>query len=91
MNPTPSLYQCLVLHEIADGRVWWSGKAWMMAGSHRDHRVTLQVEKLWAAGFINVFDVDGAKETFTIEITDRGVAAMERRPLSELLEELNSR
>lgn len=90
MNPKPSLYQCLVLHEIDDGRVFqrideaWGLLAWWNTGSHRDHKVTRQVEKLLELGMIDqVGDV--------LAVTAAGHEVLKRRPLHDLLEQLNRR
>lgn len=82
MNPIPSLHQCLVLHEIADGRVWWSAGQWWVTGVYIDHKVSLQVHKLIDYGAV-VHDDAG------LQVTEKGEAVLARRPLSELLERLN--
>jgi len=47
-------YQWLILWELADspGRFWRREDDWMITGTHRDHKVTLQIEKLMGMGLI---------------------------------------
>lgn len=83
MHPSPSLHQCLVLHEIADGRVWWRGGDWWVTGARIDHKVTLQVAKLIDHG--SVVHAEAG-----LQVTPKGEQVLVRRPLTELLERLNA-
>lgn len=86
MNPKPSIYQCLVLHEIQDGRVFWRDGHWWDTGAYRDHKVTSQVEKLEALHMIWIeHQFRGSK----IHLTTAGLNVIARRPLAEILEQLN--
>lgn len=88
MNPRPSLYQCVVLHEVADGRVFLRGGDWFIAGSYRDHKVTQQVRKLVELKALS-FEVDSLGGEAYLHVTDAGKLVMDRRPWSELLEKMN--
>lgn len=85
MNPTPSLYQCVVLHEIADGRVWQREGNWWVTGSYHDHRVTMQIGRLADLGLI---EIHGPPDTVPFTVTRKGLAVLDRRPLRELIEKL---
>lgn len=89
-HPRPSLYQCLVLHEVADGRVFRRDGDWYVVGSYRDHKITQQVNKLVELKALS-FEVDRLGEQAYLCVTDAGKVVMDRRPLSELLEQINSK
>ncbi len=87
-NPRPSLFQCLVLHEVADGRVFARGDDWFIVGSYRDHKVTQQIRKLLELKTLS-FEVDRLGDEPYLHVTDAGKLVMDRRPLAELLEQMN--
>lgn len=81
-NSKPSLPQCLVLHDIADDGVWLDIVSGRWHSTHIRNDVTLQVDILHRDGYITIVnDVIG--------VSASGWAALERRPLFELLERLN--
>lgn len=87
MNPTPSLYQCVVLHEINENRVFQRDGNWWVTGSYRDHKVTMQVGRLLDLGLIcPTIMSDGGGNPFMI--TRKGLQVLDRRPLRELIEKL---
>jgi len=87
MNPRPSLVQCLVLHDIADDDVWFdvtSGK-WHSTFTRGD--VTKQVSILHRDGYISI----SADPVPKLRVLPIGKQVLDRRPLGELVEKLNSR
>jgi hypothetical protein len=87
MNPKPSLIQCLVLHHIADDDVWFdvvTGK-WHCMFTRGD--VTVQVDILHRDGYICI----SADPVPQLGILPIGKQVLDRRPLAELVEKLNSR
>lgn len=89
MNPKPSLYQAMVLHEIDQGLVWWRDNDWWITGSYRNHKVTQQVEKLEQGGFAKLWRNDSG--VVIGQVTDKGKDVLARRPLGDLLDQLNRR
>lgn len=89
MNPKPSLYQAMVLHEIYEGRLKWRDGDWWVTGSYRDHKVTRQVEKLEQGGFAKLSRMDSG--VVIQEVTDKGKDVLKRRPLVDLVDQLNRR
>jgi hypothetical protein len=87
MNPKPSLAQCLVLHDIADDGVWFDVTSGKWHSTHLSKDVTQQVDLLHRDGYIYIGD-DPVPE---VSITLKGVGVLERRPLGELVERVNSR
>ncbi len=88
MNPRPSLAQCLVLHDVADDGVWFDITSGRWHSTHVRNDVTTQVEILHRDGFVAI---DSTQLHSSIQITDRGHQVLQRRPLLDLLERLNSR
>lgn len=86
LNPKPSLYQAMVLHEIDLDRVFRRDGDWWLTGSYREHKVTPQVQKLEKQGYI-FLSLNGS----TIQVTKSGQDVLARRPLGDLLDQLNRR
>lgn len=86
MNPKPSIYQCLVLHEIQDGRVFWRDGHWWDTGAYRDHKVTSQIEKLESLYMICIEEQEQGRKVL---LTTAGLNVIKRRPLADVLEQLN--
>lgn len=89
MNPKPSLYQAMVLHEIDEGRLKWRDGDWWVVGSYRNHKVTLQVQKLEQGGFVTLWVGDSG--TVISAITHKGRDVLKRRPFGDLVDQLNRR
>jgi hypothetical protein len=87
MNPKPSLAQCLVLHDIADDGVWFDVTSGKWHSTYLSKDVTVQVDLLHRDGYIYI-SADPVPE---VAITLSGVAVLDRRPLGELVERINSR
>jgi hypothetical protein len=88
VNPKPSLYQCLVLHELADGKVCWRGGDWWVTGSRRDHKVTRQMNKLIELDYVQrIVAMEDPSQVF---ITLKGLEVLRRRTYFDLVEQLNS-
>jgi hypothetical protein len=87
MNPKPSLVQCVVLHDIADDGVWFDVTSGKWHSTHLSKDVTQQVSLLHRDGYIYISD-DPIPE---VAITLKGVGVLDRRPLMELVERINSR
>jgi hypothetical protein len=87
VNPRPSLAQCLVLHDIADDGVWFDVTSGKWHSTHLSKDVTQQVDLLHRDGYIYISD-DPVPEA---AITLKGVGVLDRRPLGELVERMNSR
>ena len=82
MNPKPSLPQVLVLHEVADGTVWFdvvSGK-WHTTYGRGD--ASVQVDILHRHGYVNIVDD-------LITLTPLGKQVLDRRPYADVVEKLN--
>lgn len=88
MNPKPSLPQCLVLHDVADDGVWFDIVSGRWHSTHVRNDVTVQVDILHRDGFVRIESVGTDS---SIQLTAKGVEAVNRRPLAELLERINSR
>lgn len=96
-NPRPSLFQALVLHYVNDGEVRFEGELfdsgkWVMwikdLGRDRRVVVTRQIEKMIDAGYVRVIvEFPGLK----VVPTSEGHEVIKRRPLHELLEQMNRR
>lgn len=87
MNPKPSLIQCLVLHDIADDGVWFDVTSGRWHSTHVRNDVTVQVDILHRDGYVHITD-DVVPQ---IVVSLSGAAVLQRRPLAELVERLNSR
>lgn len=84
MNPKPSLPQVLVLHEVADGTVWFdmvTGK-WHTTYGRSD--ASVQVDILHRDGYVNIVGD-------LITLTPMGKQVLDRRPYAEVVEKLNGR
>lgn len=94
-NPKPSLFQCLVLHAIFDGEVFFEGemfeggdwKAWM-EGGRRYVNVTKQMGKLLDDGYVKIMVEFPGLEA---KLTEKGKDVVARRPLPDLMEQLARR
>ena len=86
-NPKPSLAQCLVLHDIADDGVWFDMITGKWHSTHLSKDVTVQVDLLHRDGYIYISD-DVVPQ---IMVTLAGVEVLDRRPLAETVERINSR
>lgn len=87
MNPKPSLVQVLVLHDIADDGVWFDVTSGRWHSTHLSKDVSVQVDLLHRDGYIYISN-DVVPE---VAITLSGVEVLDRRPLAETVERLNSR
>jgi hypothetical protein len=90
VNPKPSLYQCFVLHELADGKVYFGiGEDWWVTGYHRDYKVTWQINKLIELGYVQRIVPPGDPRFLFITLS--GLEVLRRRPYTELVEQFNRR
>jgi hypothetical protein len=87
MNPKPSIVQALVLHDIADDGVWFDMMSGKWHSTHLSKEVSTQMDILHRDGYINI----GNEVIPTVALTDKGQQVLDRRPLSETVERLNSR
>jgi hypothetical protein len=87
MNPKPSLVQCLVLHDVADDGVWFDVTSGKWHSTHLSKDVTQQVDLLHRDGYIYISD-EAVPE---VAITLKGVEVLDRRPLTDVVERVNSR
>lgn len=87
MNPKPSLPQCLVLHDIEDDGVWFDIVSGRWHSTHVRGDVTLQVSILHRGAYVTISSEPEPK----ISLTPLGRQVLQRRPLGELLERINSR
>lgn len=85
-HPKPSLFQCLVLHQVFDGMVRFEHGRWMMRESYLERDVTFQVGKLIADGYVTALR---HQNTLALNMTQQGHEVLERRPLLELIEQRN--
>lgn len=86
MNPVPTDAQWLVLYQIDDGDVWFAGNGVWRAKSPVGHfNVTRMILKL--------LDLDLIKfgAAHTIEVTAKGMEALKRRSVYDVLERRNRR
>lgn len=88
MNPKPSLPQVLVLHDVADDGVWFDMVTGRWHSTHVRNDVTVQVDILHRDGFVRI---ESSGPDSSIQLTAKGEEVLQRRPLGELLERLNSR
>lgn len=84
MNPKPSLPQCLVLHEVADGTVWFDQVTGKWHTTYGRGDASVQVNILHRDGYINIVDD-------LITLTPLGKQVLDRRPYADVVEKLNSR
>lgn len=92
MTGKPSLYQGLILHHIQDDRIWLDGGHWWDAGTHHDHKVTLQVNKLIQLGLV-VYKPEAVPHLSRngLLVTVAGVGALAARPYKELIDKMDKR
>ena len=83
MNPKPSLVQCLVLHEIDDGTVWFDLGTGKWYSTYTKGVVTTQMDILHRDGYINIVDDQ-------VSVTPMGRQVLDRRPYADVVEKINS-
>lgn len=83
MNPKPSLVQCLVLHEIDDGTVWFDLVTGKWHSTYGRGCVSVQVDILHRDGYVNIVDDQ-------ISLTPMGRQVLDRRPYADVVEKINS-
>lgn len=83
MNPKPSLIQCLVLHEVDDGGVWFDMVTGKWHSTYTRGVVTVQVDILHRDGYINIVDDE-------VSLTPMGRQVLDRRPYADVVEKINS-
>jgi hypothetical protein len=82
MNPKPSLPQVLVLHEVADGTVWFDMVTGKWHTTYGRGNASVQVDILHRNGYVNIVDD-------VITLTPMGKQVLDRRPYAEVVEKLN--
>lgn len=86
MNPKPSLAQCLVLHHIADDEVWQDIVSLRWHSMYGRGDCTVQVQILLREGYVLENETHGSP---LLSLTAKGREALDRRPLTEVLEKVN--
>lgn len=79
-----SWYQWLILYAVEEGRVRWDGENWLETGSHRDHKVSMQIRRLAELGM-----VDDTAEP--IAVTVLGLGVLRQYSLFEVVEKLQGK
>ena len=87
MNPRPSLVQVLVLRDIVDDGVWFDVTSGRWHSTHLSKDVSVQVDILHRDGYVHITDAVIPEVALTLA----GVAVLDRRPLAETMERVNSR
>lgn len=86
MNPKPSLVQALVLHDIADDGVWFDVTSGRWHSTHLSKDVSVQMEILLRNGYVDISHDVIPQATLTLS----GMQVLDRRPLAETVERVNS-
>lgn len=83
-------YQWIILWEINDtpGRVWTRDSEWFMVGTHRDHKITLQVRKLLQRDLVSL---NPSRDGDLLQVTGLGREALAQRDYTKVIDRWNSR
>lgn len=83
-------YQWIILWEIDDtpGRVFCRDSDWFLVGTHRDHKITLQIKKLLQNDLVAL---NPSRDGDLLQITGLGKEALAQRDYMAVLNRWNGR